>query len=213
MLEEIRRRLDAAGIKCQVKRAESDMAKAAAYGGVAFYLDRHVAEREMRHTYGVILDVPYHSDDPEHEERSEDLKTDPITGKKFVRDGFFAIVTRGQLVKVDRVYKERARSDARRKLEPVRWSQTIQRYSGAAGNVTFMDMDPDGFEPIGSFWCELPASAMTERTGPGKQGVFWAADLDIVITLGTVEIKAYVEWTEKGVKKKTQAKSIWEDYY
>lgn len=47
----------------------------------------------------------------------------------------------GQVVTVNRVYKERARSDARRKPEPVCWSQTIQRYSGAAGNVTFVDMD------------------------------------------------------------------------
>lgn len=47
----------------------------------------------------------------------------------------------GQVVKVDQVYRERAHSDARRKPEPVRWSQTIQRYKGAAGNVTFVDMD------------------------------------------------------------------------
>lgn len=35
---------------------------------------------------------------------------------------------------------------------------------------------------------------MTKRTG--KDGAFWAVDLNIVITLGTVEIKAYVEWEE-----------------
>lgn len=61
---------------------------------MAFYLDRHVTERIMRQTYGVILDVPYHSDDPEHLERKEDLKKDPLSAKEFVRNGFFALVTR-----------------------------------------------------------------------------------------------------------------------
>lgn len=169
----------------------------------------------------------------------------------------------GQLVKVDKVYRERAYSDARHKPEPARWSQTIQRYSGEAGNVTFVDIDrtspysphtntvsytnhwlsAHNFDQIGSIFCQVPASAMTERIwsnepsgikydGPswgstlgtwvsyikrmmsnGPPGVlalmtqraqsdspsqvkYWAVDFDIVITLGTVEIKAYVEWEE-----------------
>ncbi|KAG9044028.1 hypothetical protein FS837_008864 [Tulasnella sp. UAMH 9824] len=215
MFSEIQRRLDAAGVKCQVRQADDGVAKPASSGGVAFYLDRHVAERIMRHTYGVILDVPYHREDPEHEQRQEDLKQDAVSGKKFVRNGFFALVTRGQVVKVDQVYKARAHSDARRKPEPVRWSQTIQRYKGAAGNVTFVDMDPHNFDQIGSFFCEIPASALTKRTRKKSfwTEYYWAVDFDIVITLGTVEIKAFIEWEEEGVRKKTQAKGIWEDYY
>ncbi|KIO27484.1 hypothetical protein M407DRAFT_23298 [Tulasnella calospora MUT 4182] len=211
MLSEIRRRLDAAGIKCPVKRADNDMAKAASSGGVAFYLDRHVTERIMRHTYGVILDVPYHPEDPEHQDRNQDLKVDPNSGKQYVRGGFFALVTRGQLVKVDRVYKERGCSDARPKQEPIRWNQTIQRYSGEAGNVTFIDTDPDGFTQIGSFYCDIPASAMTKHTKGSR--TFWAVDFNLVITLGTVEMKAYVEWEDQGVKKRTRAMSTEQEYY
>lgn len=76
------------------QRLDHTRAKAASSGGVAFYLDRHVTERIMRHTYGVILDVPYHPEDPEHQDRSKDLKEDPNSGKKYVRGGFFALVTR-----------------------------------------------------------------------------------------------------------------------
>lgn len=36
---------------------------------------------------------------------------------------------------------------------------------------------------------------MTKRMG--SDGLFWAVDFDIVITLGTVEIKAFIEWEEK----------------
>lgn len=72
----------------------SPRAKAAARGGVACYLDRHVTERIMRHTYGVILDVPFHPEDPEHQDRSQDLKEDPNSGKQYVRGGFSALVTR-----------------------------------------------------------------------------------------------------------------------
>ncbi|KAG8903490.1 hypothetical protein FRC01_009181, partial [Tulasnella sp. 417] len=208
---ETKRRLEAEGIEFQLKRADSGMAKAAAHGGVAFYLDRHVAERIMRHTYGVILDVPYHPEDPEHEDRNQDMKEDPNSGKRYVRGGFSALVTRGQLVKVEKIYKERGRSDARSKREPIRWTQTIHRYSGAAGNVTFVDMDPDGFTPIGSFYCDIPASAMTMHMEGFRS--FWAVDLDLVITLGTVEVKAYVEWEEQGVKKRTRAMRTREDYF
>lgn len=117
-------------------------------------------------------------------------------------------------MKVDKVYKERGRSDARSKPEPIRWDQTIQRYSGAAGNVTFIDMDrtstnhrvhtvshayhpylADEFTPIGSFYCDIPESAMTKHMMGSRS--FWAVDFDLVITLGTVEMKAYVEWEEQ----------------
>lgn len=50
------------------------------------------------------------------------------------------------------------------------------------------------FREIGWFRCEVPASAMTRRTG--QYGTYYAADYEIVITLGTVEIKAHIEWEE-----------------
>lgn len=60
--------------------------------------------------------------------------------------------------------------------------------------LTYCLLLADQFKSIGSFYCQLPASAMTKRTGP--DGEFWAVDLNIVITVGTVEVKAYVEWEE-----------------
>ncbi|KAG8954067.1 hypothetical protein FRC04_001051 [Tulasnella sp. 424] len=117
----------------------------------------------------------------------------------------------GQVVKVDSVYTEHVNSRACRTPESVTWSQSIQRYNGTRSNITFTDMDPSAFDYIGWFHCEIPASAMTRRTG--AHGAYWAVEYDIVITLGTVEIKAHVEWEENGIKKKTPANSMWEDYY
>lgn len=50
------------------------------------------------------------------------------------------------------------------------------------------------FEEIGWFRCEIPASAMTRRTG--QHGTYYDVEFDIVIKLGTVEIKAHVEWEQ-----------------
>lgn len=74
-----------------------------------------------------------------------------------------------------------------------------------------MDFTASAFEAIGWFQCEIPASAMTKRTGllasalgesnwlsrwAGLQESYYAVEFDIVITLGTVELKAHVEWEE-----------------
>lgn len=67
-------------------------AKAVAHGGVAFYLDRNVTERTMRHTYGVTLRPSYDSSNSEHQARRLKLWTDPISGTVYVEDGFFALV-------------------------------------------------------------------------------------------------------------------------
>ncbi|KIO22622.1 hypothetical protein M407DRAFT_79043 [Tulasnella calospora MUT 4182] len=92
MLSETRKRLKAAGIKSEVKRADSNTAKAVAHGGMAFYLDRNVTERTMRYTYGVSLQPGYNPSNPEHQARRHTLYTDPISGREYVKDGFFALV-------------------------------------------------------------------------------------------------------------------------
>lgn len=116
MLSETRKRLKAAGIKSEVKRADSNTcdvqlescsdqyltnlpqpldyhrAKAVAHGGIAFYLDRNVTERTMRYTYGVSLQPGYNPSNPEHQARRDTLYTDPISGNEYIRGGFFALV-------------------------------------------------------------------------------------------------------------------------
>ncbi|KAG8922380.1 hypothetical protein FRC00_007507 [Tulasnella sp. 408] len=188
-----------------------DRAKAVAHGGVAFYLDRNVTERTMRHTYGVTLRPSYNSSNTEHQARRDKLERDSISGITFVKGGFFALVKKGQVVKVDSVYREHAHSQACRTPETVTWFQSIKRYSGTRDNISFVDMDPSAFEEIGWFRCEIPASAMTRRTG--QHGTYYDVEFDIVITLGTVEIKAHVEWEQNGEKQRTSANSMWEDYY
>ncbi|KAG8937829.1 hypothetical protein FRC00_000353 [Tulasnella sp. 408] len=52
----------------------------------------------------------------------------------------------------------------------------------------------------------LLASALGESNWlsrwAGLQESYYAVEFDIVITLGTVEIKAHVEWEENGEKKR-----------
>lgn len=47
---------------------------------------------------------------------------------------------------------------------------------------------------------------MTRRTG--KSGPYWAVDYDVVMYLGTVEIKAYVEWEEYVSRDSSMIKGI-----
>ncbi|KIO22616.1 hypothetical protein M407DRAFT_27874 [Tulasnella calospora MUT 4182] len=211
ILSETKRRLKTVGITCEVRRADSNTAKAVAHGGVAFYLDRNVTERTMRHTYGVSLRPWFDSSNPEHQARSHMSKTNPVTGLKNVDGGFFPIVKKGQVVKVDSVYRQGSQSVASRAPEMFTNVQPIKRYNGTRENIAFIDMDPSAFADIGWFSYEIPASAMKRQTG--QSGTYYTADFEIVITLGTVEIKAHVEWEENGEKKKTPANSMWEDYY
>ncbi|KAG8929074.1 hypothetical protein FRC01_004906 [Tulasnella sp. 417] len=211
MLSETRRRLKASGVKTEVKRADSNTAKAVSHGAVAFYLDRNVTERRMRHTYGISVYPGYNPLDPEHKARTHNLTTDSISGITYIMGGFSTLVEKGQLVKVDSEYRKSVDGASHRTPAATVWDQHLERYNGNRENITFIDMDPNAFEDIGFFRCELPASAMTKR--PGRQGSYHAVNFEIVITLGTVEIKAHVEWEENGVKKRTPASSFWEDYY
>ncbi|KAG8996767.1 hypothetical protein FRB90_012641 [Tulasnella sp. 427] len=52
---------------------------------------------------------------------------------------------------------------------------------------------------------------MTRRNG--KYGSYWAASFDVVITLGAVEMKCWIEWEEDGIQKRLPATDIWEDYF
>lgn len=64
-------------------------------------------------------------------------------------------------------------------------------------NINLIDVHlflASAFDTIGYFRCDIPASAMKRRTGP--RGAFYEVDYDVVITLGTVEVKAHVEWEE-----------------
>ncbi|KAG8937832.1 hypothetical protein FRC00_000356 [Tulasnella sp. 408] len=125
-----------------------------------------------------------------------------VAGRRdtYVKGGFFPLVNKNQLVKVDNVYRKHFWSDPSRTPTMVTWNQSIERYNGTHNNIRFKDVDPSAFDTIGYFRCDIPASAMKRRTGP--RGAFYEVDYDVVITLGTVEIKAHVEWEEAGVKKK-----------
>lgn len=67
-------------------------AKAAAHGGVAFYLDRYITERTMRFTYGLVLGMTYDPTDPEHVKRAHKLRTDPTSGRVTIPGGFSPLV-------------------------------------------------------------------------------------------------------------------------
>ncbi|KAG8977961.1 hypothetical protein FRC05_000489, partial [Tulasnella sp. 425] len=216
VLSETNRRLKNTGVI--VKRADTNTAgddkrlrasdcwraKAVAHGGVGFYLDRYVAERTTRFTYGLALRINYDPSNLEHVKRFHNLQTDPVSGEVVIPGGFCPLVKKGEQVKVDSVYRMRVRSGAYRAPEFYSWEQSLVRYSGSQDDITFVDMDR-------WFECEMPAAAMTRRKG--KHGRYWSAGWEVVITLGTVEIKCQVKWDEKGVQKKTPAHSIWEDYY
>ncbi|KAG8909730.1 hypothetical protein FRC01_006753 [Tulasnella sp. 417] len=166
----------------------------------------------MRFTYGLFLDKPYNPSDPEHKKRAHKLRTDPTSGEVTVQGGFNTLVQKGQLVKVDSVYRQSVTTvNAFQKPEIHSWEEHLIRYSGSIEDIAFVDMDPYAFDVVGWFECDMPAAAMTRRRG--KNGTYWRPEWTVVITLGTVEIKCHIEWVENGVTKRNPVHRIWEDYY
>ncbi|KAG8985544.1 hypothetical protein FRB90_004633 [Tulasnella sp. 427] len=145
VFSETKRRLKAAGLGCEVKRAQSDTAKAVAHGGVVFYLDRNVTERTMRFTCGIGISPSYNSSNAEHEARKHKLWKDEIEGRMYVGGGFSTLVKKDQVVSVDSVYRQSGiHSKATRAPETITWYQSIQRYSGTRSSINFIDMDASG---------------------------------------------------------------------
>lgn len=63
-----------------------------AHGAVSFYLDRYIASRVARHTYGTKINTLYDETRLSHRQRAQRVYTCHVSGNRRLRDGFCALM-------------------------------------------------------------------------------------------------------------------------
>ncbi|KAG8902814.1 hypothetical protein FRB99_004081 [Tulasnella sp. 403] len=211
---EVKRRLLGTGI--ELRRADSHTrsnsllgsAKAVAHGAVSFYIDRLIASRIAKNTYGVAIRRHYQASNVIHVNRKAEMYTCGVTGKQFIDGGFEAITTKGTAVPEDATYRC-ALVSHRKNYERVTGTIPMDRYTGVLSKPEFYDLDAAGFTRICKIDYAIPASALKGVTG--SNGKYWDAEFEVVLELGATELKCYTEWDEKGTTKKGPAVMVWVD--
>ncbi|KAG8903283.1 hypothetical protein FRB99_003524 [Tulasnella sp. 403] len=206
LYSEVKRRIGVMHHEADVRRADSDTAKAAAHGAVSWYLNRLVTARVARHTFGTGCATRFDATDAEHRSKLDHVFIDDVTGLPFIGGLFKTIVQKGQAISEDATYRQTFVVDSKTR-ESVKSVMPLIRYDGSREGIHFLDDDLDSFEPAGFTLAEVPPEALVPCLGP--RGLFWIASVEAVLILGKAEMKWYVEWEEEGVKNRSPASTIW----
>ncbi|KAG8902812.1 hypothetical protein FRB99_004079 [Tulasnella sp. 403] len=191
LYSEVQRRLSKTGI--EVMRADSHTAKAVAHGAVSFYIDRLIASRVTKHTYGISIRTFYKEKDPVHRTRRADVYTCNISGRQFIDGAFSAITIKGRPVPDDATYSC-ALSEYSKTREQIYGTMVLFHYTGILDNPEFFDMDESSFAKVCKIDYAIPASSLEKEKG--SYGRYYIARYRVVLVLGKTELKSYTEWEE-----------------
>ncbi|PPQ99004.1 hypothetical protein CVT24_003486 [Panaeolus cyanescens] len=188
--------------------------KAVADGAISFYLEGFVAARMARVHYGTDVSVPYKATDVSHRTRSSEVYVDCLGIPHL--DGLFSnILSKGTRVTETQEFRAPyiEHSLSRESLTTVKFP--IMCYRGNVKDIQWFDEDPDMFHTL----CHVEADmkSMAKGLKPRYHDVngdgtlkYYELDYQAVLTFGTTELTAHVEWEENGITKSSPAKLIYD---
>ncbi|KAF9480732.1 hypothetical protein BDN70DRAFT_832251 [Pholiota conissans] len=211
MLTKIHAALNSCGLS--IHRPENNLNKAVSEGAISFYLDRFVGVRISKMTYGVECHTLYNPNDPEHRNRIADTFVG-VSGEMHVGGKFSVILPKNTQIsetkEFRRHYSRTYESDFdHRKV--LRINEDISCYRGSLEEPKWKDVDTENYGKLCSVEAEfskLPRRLLQKITG---LGTYYRVDFDIVLIFGLTELKAQIAWKEGGIKKRSEAKIVYDD--
>ncbi|KAI3603503.1 hypothetical protein WG66_014296 [Moniliophthora roreri] len=211
-----------------IYRPDAHVNKAAADGGISFFIDHFVSTRVSRFTYGVACHVNFKERDPEHRQRRQKVIVSEV-GKRELHDAFDVILQKGTRVSEETefrrsYYVEKLRRDD---LELNHIKQPIHCYEGSNPDPHWWDIEKSVSLVVTEFKnthlltlaffrkvCTVTADASCiekRKTGrsPKSPGPVYRMDYDIVLLFGGPELKAQLCWVEEGEEKRSPAEIIY----
>jgi len=198
----------------QITVVDDSTAKPPAEGGVGYGTQEteSVVGRACRFSYGTDVGLIHDPGDKQHEGRRIRRWAD---GLDYVHDGWSAVVAKNQIIQpnegVSSAYIKYYRT-GNPKLRV--FSVPLYAFTLDQNAPQFM-RDPDGrFHGLASprlrqgfvKVCDLSADLSGMSGGLERQrgpaGAYWVLNFSIGIEFGGVELQAYIEWVEKGIKKR-----------
>ncbi|KAG8894097.1 hypothetical protein FRB99_001522 [Tulasnella sp. 403] len=195
----IARQLEPKHPEATVKHTESDTAKAAAHGAVAWYMDRLVTARVAGHTFGAACSTLFDRTNREHRLRLRNTFVSEYDGLMHIGGLFQSIVKKGESVPDGSTYHSSFMVPSKFKVD-VTYELELERYGGTLKNIEFYDQDQGSFNVASRTSVEIPSNALQPVMGP--KGLYWGATVDVIVNLGETELKYHVEWDEEGATKR-----------
>ncbi|KAF9523665.1 hypothetical protein CPB83DRAFT_657624 [Crepidotus variabilis] len=199
-----------AGKELTITRPESSLNKAVSNGAISFHLDHYVRTRVAKVTYGCRIHLPYDPKDPEHIKRSKHRFTDP-DGSLRINGCFRTVLKKDTQVTEEQDFKYslyRHAHDAKNEALN-RAKVRVACYRGDLENPEWVDQDANNFTTLFTLSTNSEDVPRTKKyTWAGKS--FYMVKYDLVIKFGLTELQAYLEWSDKGVEKRSAATIIYD---
>jgi len=202
----------------QITVVDGSTAKAAAEGAAirGTQPSDSVDGRASRFSYGVSVCPFYDPRDKEHQGRQFRRWVD---GHNHVDHAWSAIVARGQIIKThESISNNYVRYFQSGNPRLGSFSVTLYAFTMPYQNAPRFMRDPEGrsyglnahhlprlrsgFTEVCDLSADLSGMSGGLRRAWGPDGVFWILDFSVGIEFGGVELQAYVEWEEKGIRKR-----------
>lgn len=192
-------------------RPESCMNKAVAEGGVLHTLQRQVSARVARFTYGVVVSVPYDTDNAEHRKRRAKVYTNRL-GDERLSGSFLPLVHAGRQVSETEEFARNALSfihDASH--ADTRHRTRILRHSGNS-LPDWVDEDMANFQILCTLTRDISQIIHSMDPLHDASGVaYYKFDLGVVLFFGLTEFKAQLRWEEDGVEQRSPMQVVYPD--
>ncbi|CUA72664.1 Heat shock 70 kDa protein 12A [Homo sapiens] [Rhizoctonia solani] len=184
----------------QVLFLDDTYGKAASDGSVIWYIKQRVVGRAARRSFGLKIMEPYNPNLPEHRYRS------PVTlanGINHIAGKWSQIIERGQMVdKTFSIKKGYERMYASPSPDLGQFTVALYAWANESTPPEWV-VDPndnmiDGFELICFISANISALQGALRKDRNAEGC-WRLDFTLCIDFDGIELRARIEWAEKGV--------------
>ncbi|QRV77751.1 heat shock protein 70 kDa 12A [Ceratobasidium sp. AG-Ba] len=186
---------------CQVTVANDSTSKAVADGAVIWCAKLSVTSRATRMPYGVEINDPYDSKDPDHAGRSvhrHDAGYDYVTGK------WSQIVGRNIVMNAAEAMREsywRSYKTPAPRLKNFTVTMFAWTIDGEPPNKWLRDKDGrinHGYEEICQVEADLSGMRQALKRKTGRDGEYYYLDFTMALQFGGTELQAFVEWEQDG---------------
>ncbi|KAI0708747.1 hypothetical protein C8T65DRAFT_740129 [Cerioporus squamosus] len=188
-------------------RPDTHASKAVAEGAIWHYLERFVAYRIAKATYGTNVSIDFDPSDPEHRAQEGNMHLGPVG--LMLDNGFSAILKKGTRIRDNEEFRQTyclVRSPLR---EMNQTSSDIIAYTGAKSEPpSFMETSSGDFKRL----CVVRAdiSKVADVFVLGMFGPLPAKRISVVLRCG-VELQAQISWLEDGEEKRGPAQLVYDE--
>ncbi|KAF8802607.1 hypothetical protein BYT27DRAFT_7260910 [Phlegmacium glaucopus] len=193
-----------------ISRPDSHVNKAVADGAISFYIDHLVSARVSKLAYGTSVWEKYDPRNPEHKRRKKKTFM-TCEGYRGIGGIFNVILAKDTQVSETQEFRQTywLTSSDRVDLESI--SVPIMSYRGQnTSSDKWMDVEQAMYDTL--CYIEADTTELSKSLEPqyGSHKVFYTLTVDVMLSLGMTELKAYLCWNENGDERRSPAQVIYD---